>query len=144
MLLRQAYFALRRCSNAHASQFDANGDQFVLLRALVDRDGVTQQDLVEVAGYDASTIGNMLRSMETQGLITRDAHPEDGRAKIVHLTDKGYRRQRQLWEASETLRRRLWKCVRPEDREILGQTLPRIAEEMEAVRAEFEAKRVDQ
>ena len=31
MLLRNAYFALRRCSNAQCAELGANGDQFVLL-----------------------------------------------------------------------------------------------------------------
>ena len=139
MLLRAAYFALRRCSNAHCAQFDANGDQFVVLRALADAEGVTQQELVELAGYDASTTGNMLRLMEAQGLISRETHPDDRRAKIVQLTANGRQRQRELWQATETLRRRLWKCVRPEDREVLSHTLSRITREMEQVRATYEA-----
>ena len=136
MLLRKAYFALRRCSNAHCAPFEANGDQFVLLKLLADREGVTQQDLVRRGGYDANTTGNMLRLMAQQELIVREPHPHDGRAKLVRLTGKGRRRLRQLWQATGTLRQRLWKCVRPQDRKIIGDTLLRIAEAMQQARAD--------
>jgi len=141
MLLRNAYFALRRCSNAHCSLFEANGDQFVLLNLLADQEGVTQQELVERAGYDASTTGNMLELMEQQELIVREPHPHDGRAKLVRLTRKGRQRQRQLWQSTDKLRQRLWKCVRPQDREVLGETLLRIIDEMAKVKVELEANR---
>ncbi len=141
MLLRKSYFSLRRCSNAHCAPLEANGDQFVLLKLLADQEGVTQQDLGQRAGYDANTTGSMLRAMEQQGLIIREPHPEDGRAKMVTLTDKGRQRQRELWDALENLRERLWACVREEDRDIVGQTLMRIAKEMENVRTEHEQKR---
>jgi hypothetical protein len=35
-----------------------------LLKLLADEDGVTQQDLVDRAGYDASTTANMLKRLE--------------------------------------------------------------------------------
>jgi len=137
MLLRNAYFALRRCSNAHCAQFECNGDQFILLKLLADEDGVTQQDLVDRAGYDASTTANMLKRLESNGLVQRGEHPDDARAKLVSLTKEGRRLQRKLWKASETLRRRLWECLPPEHRSIVADGLRRIAAEVERVKADL-------
>ena len=83
----------------------------------------------------------MLKLIERQGLIIREPHPTDGRAKFVRLTEKGRKQQRELWKASHTLRQRLWKCVRPQDREIVAETLLRVEEEMERFRAELEESR---
>ncbi len=138
LLLRDAHFAVRRCLNAHCVPFDCNGDQFVLLKLLADEDGVTQQDLVDRAGYDASTTANMLNRLESNGLIQRDEHPDDARAKLVSLTKEGRRLQRKLWKESETLRRRLWECVPLEDRSIVTDGLRRIAAEMEQFKADFD------
>ncbi len=138
MLLRDAYFALRRCSNAHCVPFDCNGDQFVLLKLLADEDGVTQQDLVHRAGYDASTTANMLKRLENKGLVVRDEHPDDARAKVVCLTKEGRRLQRKLWRESEEMRRRLWECLPPEHRPIVADGLRRIAAEMEQLKNDFE------
>ena len=139
MRLRDAYFALRRCSNAHCAPFGCNGDQFVLLKLLADEDGVTQQDLVDRAGYDASTTANMLKRLESNGLVERAEHPDDARAKLVALTPKGRRLQRKLWKESENLRRRLWECLPAEHRSIVVGGLRRIAAEMEQVKADFDA-----
>lgn len=138
MLLRDAYFALRRCSNSHCATFDCNGDQFVLLKLLADEDGVTQQDLVQRAGYDASTTANMLKRLESKGLVVRHEHPGDARAKMICLTKDGRRLQRKLWRESEELRRRLWECLSPEHRPIIADGLRRIAAEMEQLKTEFE------
>ncbi len=113
MQLRTAYFAVRRASNALCASYGSNGDQFILLKLLAEQHGVTQQDLVQRGGYDASTTGNMLKQMEKQGLIRREPHPEDGRAKLVYLTDKGRTLQSQLWQESRPLRQTIWNCAFP-------------------------------
>ena len=136
MLLRNAYFALRRCSNSHCTPFGCNGDQFVLLKLLADEGGVTQQYLVDRAGYDASTTANMLKRLQSKGLVVREENPDDARAKLVSLTKDGRRLQRELWKESETLRRRVWECLPLEHRSIVADSLRRIAAEMEQVKAD--------
>ena len=140
MQLRAAYFALRRCSNAHCAALGSNGDQFVLLKLLADEEGVVQQDLVQRGGYDATTIGTMLRLMESRGLVLRKPDPQDGRAKRVHLTAKGRRLQRDLWQHSQRLRTALDDCVPPRQHKMFVDTLQRIVAAMEEVRAEYEAE----
>ncbi len=136
MELRNAYFALRRCSNAHCSALGANGDQFVLLKLLAEEGGLRQQDLVLRGGYDATTTGTMLRLMEQRGWVTRKPDPRDGRAKRVHLTAKGRRLQHELWQHSERLRSALFESVPSRQRQTFVETLRRIALAMEETRAE--------
>ena len=138
LLLRDAHFAVRRCLNAHLGPFDCNGEQFVLLKLLADEDGVTQQDLVDRAGYDASTTANMLKRLESNGLVQRDEHPDDARAKLVSLTKEGRRLQRKIWQSSETLRRRLWECLPREDRSTVMDGLRRIVADMKQFRADLQ------
>ncbi len=135
ILLRAAYFALRRCGNAHFERLDANGDQFMILKLLADYGPIHQLDLVRRGGYDPSTATNILKAMERQGYVTREPDPHDGRAKIVDLTGAGRARQAELWKESAAARRRLWKCVRVEDRQIVAETLQRIVHEMETLRS---------
>ena len=128
MLLRSAYFAVRRASNSVCAPHGSNGDQFILLKLLAEEQGVTQQQLVQRGGYDASTTGAMLRQMERQGLIRREPHPDDGRAKQVFLTDHGSRLQRQLWNESRDLREALWTALSEPERSLLANMLERIGE----------------
>ncbi len=138
VLLRAAYFSLRRRGNADFSPFDANGDQFVLLKLLADGGSMNQLELVKRGGYDPSTTANMLKLLETRGHISRQPDPGDGRAKIVRLTAAGRAQHKKLWKASSAVRRQLWNCVRPEDRQVVGDTLQRIVQAMETGRSEHE------
>jgi MarR family transcriptional regulator, organic hydroperoxide resistance regulator len=68
--------------------------QFVLLASLTWMDRgtpVTQRDLAHHAGTDPMTTSQVLRALETKGLITRTPHPGDGRAWALTPTRKGKR-----------------------------------------------------
>ncbi len=62
--------------------------QFPALLELWEHDGQTQKQLVEKLNIEQATMANTLARMERDGLIERKEHPEDGRAKLVHLTPK--------------------------------------------------------
>ncbi len=138
MILRDAYFSLRRCSNAHCAPLDCNGDQFVLLKLLAEQDGMTQRELVVEGGYDASTTTNMLKRLEAKGFVSRKPDPHDARAKLVFLTKKGHTHQLLLWRNSEQLRRRIWECLPKQDRATVANGLRRIATEMQQLKSELE------
>ncbi|HEX3731691.1 MAG TPA: MarR family transcriptional regulator [Mycobacteriales bacterium] len=66
--------------------------QFVLLASLTWLDGdapVTQQALARHAGTDPMMTSQVLRALESAGLIDRGAHPSDGRAKLLRVTAAG-------------------------------------------------------
>lgn len=62
--------------------------QFPALLELWIKDGQTQKELVEKLDIEQATLANTLSRMERDGLIVRTAHPEDGRAKVIRLTEK--------------------------------------------------------
>ncbi|MEO5834700.1 MAG: MarR family winged helix-turn-helix transcriptional regulator, partial [Nakamurella sp.] len=71
--------------------------QFVLLAAVTwltapsraDPAGVTQQQLSAYARTDPMMTSQVVRALETLGLVTRDAHPTDGRARVLATTEAG-------------------------------------------------------
>ncbi|MFT3715923.1 MAG: MarR family transcriptional regulator [Gordonia sp. (in: high G+C Gram-positive bacteria)] len=66
--------------------------QFVLLASLtwMDRsEPVTQRELATHAGTDVMMTSQVLRTLETKGLITRSPHPSDGRAIVLAPTPAG-------------------------------------------------------
>src|SRR5262245_65280682 len=113
--LRTAYLALHRQTNACFAKDGVTADQFVLLSALADADGVTQQDLVRRVGSDPNTVRAILLLLEGRGLVAREPHPADGRARCVTLTAKGRQVFKQLWAKSEPLRARLLGAFRPSE-----------------------------
>lgn len=112
LLLRTAYFALRRKCNAVCQDDDCNGDQFVVLSILYEQSsGVTQQFISDESGYDPVTTGTMLKTMERKGLLNREPHPVDRRAKLVQITNAGKRTFRKLWRNSSLLRETFVGCM---------------------------------
>jgi DNA-binding MarR family transcriptional regulator len=52
-------------------------------------DGVRPGVLADRAGMSKQAMNQLLRSLEEVGYVARSDHPEEGRARIVHLTKRG-------------------------------------------------------
>jgi DNA-binding MarR family transcriptional regulator len=128
--LRAAYLALHRQTNDCLAKDGVTADQFVLLAALAEADAVTQQQLVRRLDSDPNTVRAMLLLLEGRGLLARERHPADGRARCVTLTAKGRRVFKKLWARSEPLRARLQTAFRPDEMTALVGLLRRVAEVM--------------
>jgi DNA-binding MarR family transcriptional regulator len=126
--LRAAYLALHRQTNACFADDGVTADQFVILSALADADGVTQQELVRRVGSDPNTVRAILLLLEGRGLVARDRHPADGRARCVTLTVKGRSVFKTLWTKSEPLRARLLGAFRPDEVTALVGLLHRVSD----------------
>jgi len=131
MALRAAYWAMHRRTEASLRERGITADQFVLLFLLTEQDGITQQELVRRASSDANTIRAMLVILEKRGLVTRERHPTDGRARSVALTRKGRETYEKLWAQSEPLRERLRTGFGAREAQTLVKFLARIVLECE-------------
>jgi DNA-binding MarR family transcriptional regulator len=125
--LRAAYLALHRQTNACLAPDGVTADQFVVLSALADKDGVTQQDLVRRVGSDPNTVRAILVLLEGRGLVAREPHPADGRARFVTLTAKGRQVFKKMWARSEPLRAQLLGALEPDEVTALVELLHRVA-----------------
>jgi DNA-binding MarR family transcriptional regulator len=130
MGLRAAYLVMHRQTNAVLTRHGETADQFVLLGLLADQDGITQQELVRRASSDPNTIRAMLVLLEERGLVARDGHPTDGRARRVTLTRKGRQTYERLLADTEPLRERLLAVFQPKEADTLIEFLARISEAM--------------
>lgn len=69
----------------------------------IGADGVDVRDLRRRLGLDSGYASRMLRSLETQGLITVEASAEDRRVRTARLTARGKREVAQLDHLSDQL-----------------------------------------
>ena len=125
-LLRAAYFGMHRASDSHFTRHGITADQFVVLSCLSEQDAVMQQDLVRRASSDPSTIRAMLVLLEGRGLVIRERHLEDGRAREVSLTPKGRRLYERLWRTSDPIRTRLLAGFSEQEAQALLESLRRL------------------
>jgi MarR family transcriptional regulator, organic hydroperoxide resistance regulator len=92
MLWRVSSLWQRRIKAA-LEPFDLTHTQFVLLAGLSwlgrQVSNITQVQLAEHLGMDVMMTSQVLRTLETKGLIERPPHPTDSRAKALTLTKAG-------------------------------------------------------
>jgi DNA-binding MarR family transcriptional regulator len=67
--------------------------QFMALVELWETDGLTQAELTERLGVEQATLAGTLARMERDGLIKRQPHPDDRRAKRNLLTAEAKSRE---------------------------------------------------
>ena len=130
MALRAAYLALHRQSDAKFAKYGVTADQFVLLATLSRGQALTQRELARRMPSDPSTVRAMLVLLEKQGLVRREVHPSDSRARMVELTAAGKRKFNQLWKAGESIRAKMFASMKPSEAELLVQLLQRVAESL--------------
>ena len=128
LALRAAYLALHRRSEAAFAPLEVTADQFVLLATLArGGDALTQRELARRMSSDPSTVRAMLVLLERRGLIERETHPTDARARTVAATAAGKRRFQRLWTAGEPIRARMLGSLEPDEADTLVRLLARVA-----------------
>jgi DNA-binding MarR family transcriptional regulator len=59
------------------------------LSELAREDGITQRELAERLRLEKSTVSRLVGNLEARGWVERERHPGDGRALLLHLTERG-------------------------------------------------------
>jgi len=130
LALRAAYLALHRRSDTQFAKLGVTADQFVLLSTLAHGDALTQRELAARMPSDPSTVRAMLVLLERQGLVARDTHPTDGRARTVALTESGRRKYRQAWKAGQKIRDQMVSSLSDAEMKLLVTLLHRVSESL--------------
>ncbi len=128
--LRAAYLALHRSSDMQFAKFGVTADQFVLLATLARGHALTQRELAARMPSDPSTVRAMLVLLEERGLVSRDAHPTDARARTAALTKVGLSKYRQLWKAGQAIRNQMVRSLSAEETQSLVKLLRRVTESL--------------
>lgn len=82
-----------------------------ILLPLFEEDGLRMGELARRARLSKQTMTTMVRLLERDGLVTRRADPDDGRAALIHLTRRA-------------------RAFRPVAEEVLGNLEARAAERL--------------
>jgi DNA-binding MarR family transcriptional regulator len=126
MWLRKAYLSFHRRANAVLLGHGVTADQFVLLSVVAREPGLTQVAIVERTASDANTVAAILRLLEEGGLVRREAHARDRRARCVFPTAEGQRVRRRAAREAESLLGTLWDCSADSGRGPVEQFLRRV------------------
>lgn len=108
------------------------GPQFAVLTAVDNFPGVDQGSLASAVALDRSTMADVVRRLEVNGLIVRHTSMHDGRRKLLHLTEAGARRLHEVNRRARELDERLLQGYSQGERE-------RVLQEMTALAARWES-----
>lgn len=106
--IRKNYAQAFRKLNLHVGQETA-------LCHLWEQDGISQTELRNLVGCEASTMSNMIRKLEADGIVYRKRHKHDARTSLVYLTDKGKELQSPVTEVWENEQKKMLEGLLPEE-----------------------------
>jgi len=89
----------------------------------ISDEGSRVAHLRRTLGLDSGYVSRLLRQLESDGLVTVERDADDGRQRVVRLTDKGHSERRQLDERSEQLASELIEPLSPRLRTELATAL---------------------
>ena len=129
---------LRRCvqyANDLFSQESGAGDltkqQFTVLAAVEQNEGMSQTDLVAITGIDRSTLAEMIRRMIERGLLDRERTEADQRANAVRIAMAGRKALRSARAANERVERSLLSGLPASERSKFVRMLSTLVEQAE-------------
>jgi DNA-binding MarR family transcriptional regulator len=120
------------CQGLFHEEFEKHGItpiQYAVLKLLSKHSGVEQITLAGLAALNRSTAGDVLKRMETAGLLERRESPEDRRVWLVHLTPAGQTVLNKVEAAVVRVQDRLLAPLNDGEREQFLGFLTRIADE---------------
>ena len=92
---------------------------------------VHPSQLAAYYGVDNSTITPRLQRLEREGVVSREADPEDGRAALVRITPAGQRLRKRLHLARQAMLGELLLAWRPSEQAQVARAASRLAARLE-------------
>src|SRR4029077_958430 len=92
LLLRRAWYGLNQAFRRRIAHLGVTPDQFTVMRTLLEHEGITQRELTKLMSSDPNTVASLLARMEQAGLLQRQAHEKDRRARRLRLKPAGRRK----------------------------------------------------
>ena len=100
--------------------------QELALFHLWEQEGLTQSQLRNKIGTEASTMSNMLRKLESDEIVYRTPDERDHRITHVYLTDKGKQLKEPIMKMWKQHEEELLRGIHPDQLKLLHDTLKQI------------------
>lgn len=131
-LLAAASAAASGAFHEHVKRSGLRPVEWRVLACLRDADGQPTTTLARTTLFEQSRLTRIVDQMAGDGLVRREADPEDRRRVRVFLTEKGLQVAEPLLEDARRHERALLDALAPADRRRIKGTLRSIAEAAEA------------
>jgi DNA-binding MarR family transcriptional regulator len=102
-LIAEAERASKRVLFARIAEHGIRRGGWFVLRALWETEGMTQRELAQRLGLMETSVLEMVRALESDGLVTRTRDAEDKRKVRIHLSPQGRALEPQLMQVAQTV-----------------------------------------
>ena len=109
--------------------FDTTIDQFVVMGALIGKNGITQKQICQICCKNDSNLARILNGMENKNLIYRQKG-EDARSRNVFLSEKGQALYIALAPIAKRYMNQVLGDLSDEERSFLAKMLLHIREKL--------------
>jgi MarR family transcriptional regulator, temperature-dependent positive regulator of motility len=141
-LLAAPGYVVRRLHQAYTAAWvrlvdpTLTGPQFAVLTAVSAHPGAEQGSVARAVALDRSTMASIVRRLEDRRLITRETPAEDGRKRLLYLTDGGASTLRTAARRVHELEDRLMRGYDSEGQRTLVRELTALSERWEELAAD--------
>ena len=125
--LKRTYLLMRKALDERLSVHQLTTSQFEILGYLYAEPPVEQQQLQQRSGVTSATLTGLLDKLEQRGYLVRTLSAEDGRAKVVALTQSGNELFGQLLGVFDEFEQAMLKGFSASERALFSDWLQRIA-----------------
>ncbi|OPX13332.1 MarR family transcriptional regulator [Mycobacterium sp. AT1] len=126
-LLARAGGRAIRGFNRALDELGLRSRHYTVLVAVNERGGLAQRELSEILDVDPSAVVAIVDDLQGAGHVTRAAHPDDRRTKMVVLTDTGRLLLAELAPLSTAVDEQILAALDPDERDQFIDMLRRVA-----------------
>jgi DNA-binding MarR family transcriptional regulator len=112
--------------------FGINLKQGIILKILLEDDGITQRELTRRLQITSSSCGELLVKLEKCGSLRRRANPSDGRTFNVYLTEQGRALGERYREQSRAMLEEWGENLTPKEKARLFALLTKLSAGLDA------------
>lgn len=129
ILIKKASLQLEKTALSVLAPYDMTLTQYKILAYLYEApQGSTRQvDLERAFCMTNPSVTSVLHTLENKELICRSANPEDGRSKVISLTDKANTMRSELNEAGGKLENEFTKSLTQAERTTIIELLTKLS-----------------
>ena len=135
-LLRRAWYGLNQAFRRRLAHLGITPDQFTVMRTLLEAGGITQRELTQLMSSDPNTVASLVERMEHAGLLERNAHETDRRARSLRLLPTGRRKYEDARDIAVDLQSEALAVLQVNRREEFLEHLALVAEACRAAAEE--------
>ncbi|MFJ7309762.1 MarR family winged helix-turn-helix transcriptional regulator [Peribacillus frigoritolerans] len=129
--LKRNYRSICNYLDHELEQYNITNSQLGVLLILWESDGTSQKEVQQTLGITPASMTNLIKGLENKGLIIRRVDPNDSRANLMYLTDKGKALEEKCLPIVEEAEVIVRKGFSPEETMILRLWLQRVNKNIE-------------